>query len=1277
QSIPLANAAEARRIYDGTGISIAIVDTGIDYTHPRLGNGGFPNFKVIGGTDTGMGDNDPMAAGVAHGTCCAGIAAGDLGTVGDYIGGVAYNSKLYALKADIDNSGGMFTTNALLAAWDWCITHQYDDPANPILVMSNSWALYGFPFSSAAAADQFDPAFTAAADTAVAAGMTIVAGSGNDGFAGQGISWPAAMSKVISVGAVYDTTDQVPAYSNSHGLLDILAPADPMYTTDIVGAGGYDPGDYFPYFNGTSSACPFAAGSVAVIQRAAFVKTGSYLTPNEIRSILILTGDPVTDTKVAITKPRINLGAAIGGLGGLPIYIEEGCVLNEWVAPDTNDYWGWEPNYWDAAFSSNVIEEDPNFIYGYYLSQFRGGQVVESNCVDGGSKTSGLAGFSPPYTTAITGFRDTREVDMGYHYKAPVSRYDLTVLIFSDPNDPDDPNNYGTVDPNSGSYYAGTKLTLHAIGANDAYLEGWYDANGVLLSTNKNFDVVMDSNQLFVARFRWPQKIEVSGGGGALVNAVNAAQNGDTLVVAPGTYDGGIDYAGKEIKLFSTNPDDPNIVARTIISGPFGVRAVTFSDGEDAGSVLDGFTLYLGDVFDNGGAIYVGPDSSPTIVNVDIQDCWVYFGNGGAIYVDANSSPVFKNVTIADCIVWSGSGGGIYLDVNSAPTFVDCEVTNCRAWGGSGGAAYCNTDSNSLFTDSSFTDCYANFNGGGFYYNTKSISMLSRCELINNTTGSDGGGIYYAADCVAELIDCNIIGSYASGNGGGILCSIDNTLAVVDCNITDGTAVFGAGLYFEPNCAAMIAQSDLLRNSASEDGGAAYYTYADGISISDCNVSYNSAVRGGGLFSMESPDSQIIRCSIQYNDAARVALLYDYWMTDPNDPNFIPYPVPFPDPNDPNIISVPYVDRSGLGQGGGIYSFAGPTLIKDCEISGNWTSSSGGGIYLAGGEYDATTLWNCVISDNGAVRDGAGVSNNWQNELVISNCTIADNLLSGNPSYGGGLSCLYDANALVIDSILWGNAGSRGSEIAVGSGDWAYPLASQVKVVNSDVDLRTNQAVSLIEPDSPPVLRPGFDLNELTPGFWFGSGFASIGFPVNFMGVTYPDLYVNENGNITFDAPLSPWGINPTGLTSNIGTAIIAPFLADVDTSVGAPVTYGQGMVNGRSAFGVNWVNVGYARMNVDKLNSFQLVLIDRSDIKDGDFDIEFNYQSLTWETGDWDGGFMGFGGDSARAGFSNGSGVLGTFYELPGSGVSRYLLNSSPTGLIYGSRNSIVPGRY
>src|SRR6266404_5860909 len=98
QGISLMHGLTYRSSYNGAGIAIAICDTGIDYNHPRLGAGGFPNSKVLGGFDFGDNDPDPIPNGNGHGTACAGIAAGDLGTVGDYIGGVAYNARLYALK---------------------------------------------------------------------------------------------------------------------------------------------------------------------------------------------------------------------------------------------------------------------------------------------------------------------------------------------------------------------------------------------------------------------------------------------------------------------------------------------------------------------------------------------------------------------------------------------------------------------------------------------------------------------------------------------------------------------------------------------------------------------------------------------------------------------------------------------------------------------------------------------------------------------------------------------------------------------------------------------------------------------------------------------------------------------------------------------------------------------------------------------------------------------------------------------------------------------------
>jgi len=104
------------------------------------------------------------------------------------------------------------------------------------------------------------------------------------------------------------------------------------------------------------------------------------------------------------------------------------------------------------------------------------------------------------------------------------------------------------------------------------------------------------------------------------------------------------------------------------------------------------------------------------------------------------------------------------------------------------------------------------------------------------------------------------------------------------------------------------------------------------------------------------------------------------------------------------------------------------------------------------------------------------------------------------------------------------------------------------------------------------------------------------------------------------------------------------------------------------------------SRKSPTNRNSFQLVLIDRSDIAGGDVDIEFNYDQIQWEAGQFSGSDAnGLGGSAARAGFSNGTGNPGTFFALDGSAVHGAFLDSGPggTGLILHRLHSPEDGRY
>jgi hypothetical protein len=206
---------------------------------------------------------------------------------------------------------------------------------------------------------------------------------------------------------------------------------------------------------------------------------------------------------------------------------------------------------------------------------------------------------------------------------------------------------------------------------------------------------------------------------------------------------------------------------------------------------------------------------------------------------------------------------------------------------------------------------------------------------------------------------------------------------------------------------------------------------------------------------------------------------------------------------------------------------------------------------------------------------------------------------------------------------------------------------------------------------------PAFNANALAPGDDSMSSPVHLGFAINFLGLKRMALFINNNGNVSFDAPHSQF--TPKLITGSRGIAVVAPFFADVDTrGRGSEVVrWGRGTLNGRKALGVNWVGVGYFSEHTDKVNSFQLVLIDRSDTGPGNFDMEFNYGAIHWETGDASGGIGGKGGVSARVGFGNGTGAAGTSFELLGSGVSGSFLDDGPRALVRNRLNSDVPGRY
>ena len=920
QALPMANATEIREHYPGANVAIAIVDSGVDYTHPALGGGQFPNDKVIGGYDTANDDDDPMPTFSAHGTACSGIAAGSYTEYGDYIGGVAYDAKIYALKAMLDeNTAGTFFNDHLLAAWEWCLEHYNDDPDNPIKVISNSWG--GSYYTSAAAADANFPAFTTLVNDLTNVGILVIAASGNNGFT-DGMSWPAAMSGVLSVGAINDTSGQVTSYSNSSEMLDVFAPADPVCTTDIVGSGGYTTGNYTaPYlyatgsgtaaisFNGTSSACPFVAGAIACIQDSALQRLGRYLTPDEVRALLVETGDPLTDVKVtSITRPRVNLGRAIAGASAWPVSIDRACQINDWTASESQWYETWQQE-WDVTGS--VLTDDPCFVGDFYLLQSEEGQF--SPAVNAGSAESNDVDIAlDDKTTSISGDPDTGIVDLGYHHVEGVPVYSLYASIVYDSSDPDAPHGTltpaGLVEVVAGEQDSQTFMAVPDLGYKVKVWKVWSDANDVATYTGKTITVPLvdetminvtvefeeaasysltimsegkgsispepgvytyydgttvtltatpdegyeveswsgsdddDSTQeentvtidgadatvkvVFAEHVYKTWKVGSDGEYQSIQEALDRADDGDTIIVGPGTYVLGeiTNSAGlailildKDITVQSENPGDPDVVAQTIIDGGlfddtsgFNFQGVVFDSNATSNTILNGFTIQnCGGRADHGDDGEVDADAG--IIHPDGYDG--YSNGGSAVRIMPGASPVIKNCVIqnnrsqggnggdglgADDTYnagrggWGGwaRGGAVYIGTGASPVFQNCIIRDNVARGGNGGNGGAATDDGG----------YGNY-GGNYYPSFGEVinigPIIGQEELYDMANGdpnlwevwewSSAESWYFNFEGrsqreVLSVAEYNYVGPprWYSGYGGGVFCSKDSVVSFID-----------------------------------------------------------------------------------------------------------------------------------------------------------------------------------------------------------------------------------------------------------------------------------------------------------------------------------------------------------------------------------------------------------------------------------------------------------------------------------------------------------------
>jgi subtilisin family serine protease len=317
ESVPLIGGDRVHALgYTGRGVTVAILDSGVDESHPDLagrivdeqcfcrnsdGSGCCPNGQTVQAGGGAAADDH------GHGTNVAGII-GSRGVVAHT--GVAPGTNLVVIKV-LDRNGRFQTASQVISGLDWLIeNHPEVRVVNMSLVTD---ALFEGACDSTVS---FTIAFAAAINTLRQRGTITFACSGNNASPTM-MSAPACVDSAVSVGAVYDSSvgpfsffgcfdpttaaDQITCFSNSNATLDLLAPGA-IITSDGLHGGLVN-------FWGTSQASPHAAGSAAVL-----LEVRPSLTPDQIESVLKSTGKPILDPRNGVVAPRIDLLAAVNTL---------------------------------------------------------------------------------------------------------------------------------------------------------------------------------------------------------------------------------------------------------------------------------------------------------------------------------------------------------------------------------------------------------------------------------------------------------------------------------------------------------------------------------------------------------------------------------------------------------------------------------------------------------------------------------------------------------------------------------------------------------------------------------------------------------------------------------------------------------------------------------------------------------------------------------------------------------------------------------------------------
>ena len=293
--------ARANQGLDGQGRSVAVIDTGVDYTLNALGNGFGGTHKVIAGYDFGMGDGDPMPT-WSHGTSVSSI----IGSTDPNNSGIAPGADIVALRVFDDSGNSSFSK--IGDALDWVLANhnQYHiSVVNISISDSMNYTLNWFATDTSAGQRISDTiAKLKALD------IPVVAASGNTFKGTQGMGFTAIVKDTISVTGVDPSTGQLASNAQRLGpaiggdaATDIAAPS--LGFNAITGNGQYMSVD------GTSFAAPVISGSILLLQQKYKAEFGSLPSVDQVVSWLKQGGDSTTDPVTNLNIPQIDLANSL------------------------------------------------------------------------------------------------------------------------------------------------------------------------------------------------------------------------------------------------------------------------------------------------------------------------------------------------------------------------------------------------------------------------------------------------------------------------------------------------------------------------------------------------------------------------------------------------------------------------------------------------------------------------------------------------------------------------------------------------------------------------------------------------------------------------------------------------------------------------------------------------------------------------------------------------------------------------------------------------------